>query len=91
MLMRKDEGGRGYRVEMAEVEGVKDRVNIDSTAAEGAANREDNPFSFKSFVKRTSTDVGMKSGKCDGAERGKKTRAKSKVPFPEEGSVRYIH
>ena len=53
-----------------------------STASGGS---EDNPFSFKSFVKRASTDGGVKpEGK---REKKKKTRGEntSDVPFPEEG------
>ena len=60
-------------------------AEIGENRQDGNAN-EDNPFSFKSFVKRTSTDVGVKrTGK------GRKTSSSSTaldsgvVPFPEEG------
>lgn len=68
---------------MAEVE-----VNEEGDG-QGAANGEDNPFSFKTFVKRTSSDIGAKGGKRDGGKRTRSTAAKAKVPFPEEGSVQY--
>jgi transcriptional regulator NrdR family protein len=45
----------------------------------------DNPFSFKSFVKRASTDGGVKAVMKEGAGRGKKTRSAAALPFPEEG------
>ena len=45
----------------------------------------DNPFSFKSFVKRASTDGGVKGATREGTGRGKKTRSAAALPFPEEG------
>ena len=48
----------------------------------------DNPFSFKSFVKRASTDGGVKAVMKEGTGRGKKTRsAAAALPFPEEGGL----
>lgn len=49
---------------------------------------EDNPFSFKKFVERTSTDVGTKGG--GGKDGGKKRSSQDagSVPFPEEGLKR---
>lgn len=53
-----------------------------STASGGS---EDNPFSFKRFVKRSSNDGAVKTG--GKREKKKKTRAEatSDMPFPEEG------
>ena len=46
----------------------------------------DNPFSFKRFVKRTSTDVGAKGGgEKDGGKKRSSQDTGSSVPFPEEG------
>ena len=51
----------------------------------------DNPFSFKSFVKRTGADGGAKTGgKKEGGRKSKCSAAPQDgggVPFPEEGSV----
>ena len=48
----------------------------------------DNPFSFKSFVKRTSTDAGAKGG-SGGREGGRKKSSHDagSLPFPEEGCL----
>ena len=49
--------------------------------------KQDNPFSFKSFVKRTSTDGGTREGgKREGRRKAKRSTADGAgVPFPEEG------
>ena len=64
---------------------------------EAAGGIKTNPFSFKSFVKRASTDSGVKRGKKGGAGRERKTRSttalssKGMVPFPEEGELMSEH
>ena len=47
----------------------------------------DNPFSFKSFVKRAGTDGGVKGATKEGTGKRKKTRSATALPFPEEGEL----
>ena len=58
---------------------------LETGANEGGGG--DNPFSFKSFVKRASTDGGVKGATREGSGRGKKTRSAAALPFPEEGGL----
>ena len=59
-------------------------------ANEGPAKGgEDNPFSFKTFVKRTGVDGGTKAGgKKEGDRKSKRSTTTPRdggVPFPKEG------
>ena len=62
-------------------------------AADGdVKGSEGNPFSFKTFVKRTGVDGGAKGGvKKEGGRKSKRPSAATQdaesVPFPEEGST----
>ena len=59
-----------------------------------AANEgsEDNPFSFKKFVKRTGADGGTKGGgKTEARKKSKRPTVATQdggVPFPEEEGLR---
>lgn len=57
-----------------------------------SSNAEDNPFSFKTFVKRTGADGESKaSRRREGGKKSKKAQdVGSGVPFPEEGSIIHL-